>query len=252
MRYFSNRDRPFHLGPFPLEKLVRTRRQPRLETVPSDRGIDLGSHDQGSIAHAIARFLAMMDTVRDDEVNSEPAEIPGDPQERSRHFKAASYYFDASMVGIARLEQDHLLRRPRRNPMIDGIRQELEAGQPVTYAAGVDAIYADTLAAARRRLGPIDGHGHAIVMLVEYTREPRADEPGTEWFHGTQAERAALLSANAAVVIASYLRTIGFSARAHSATTSDVELTRLRRCRRPGGKRLRRRPVRTRCCDNFT
>ena len=227
MRYFSNRNRPFHLGPFPLEKLARTRCQPRLEDVPGDRGIDLGGQSRESIAHAIARFLAMMDTVRDGEVNSAPAEIPDDPQERSRHFKAASYYFDASMVGIARIERGHLLRRSRRNPMIDGIRQELEQGQPVTYAAGVDAIYADTLAAARRRLGPIDDHRHAIVMLIEHTREPRAGEPGTEWFHGTQADRAALLSANAAVVIASYLRTIGFSARAHSATTSDVDLTKL-------------------------
>ena len=169
----------------------------------------------------------MMDTVRDGEVTSAPAEIPDCPRERSRHFKAASYYFDTSMVGIARLEQDHLLAQPRRNPMIDGIRQELEEGQPVTYAAGVDAIYADTLAAARQQLGPIAGHGHAIVMLIEHARAPRADEPGTEWFRGTQAERSALLSANAAVVIASYLRTLGYSARSHTATTSDVDLNRL-------------------------
>ena len=227
MRYFSTKNRPFHLGPFPLERLRRTGAGIDLDEAPRDASLDLSSHGPESIAHAIARFLAMMDTVRDGAVNALAAEIPEDPGERSRHFKAASYYFDASMAAVTRIEPGHMLARPRRNPMIDGIREELEAGQPVTYAAGVDAIYADTLAAARQELGPIEGHTHAIVMLVEHTREPGPDEAGADWFHGTQAERAALLTANAAVVIASYLRTLGYSARSHSVTTSEVDLTRL-------------------------
>lgn len=155
MKYFSNKNRPFHLGPFPLERLARSDGEADFSKVPSMRAIDFASHPPESLAHAIARFLAMMDTVRDGEITHGRAEIPADPTERSRHMKAASYYFDASMVGVSSLLPEHFLDQPLRNPMIDGIREELEAGQPVTYAAGVDAIYADILAAARRSPGPL-------------------------------------------------------------------------------------------------
>ncbi len=169
----------------------------------------------------------MLDTVRDGDIVNPPADIPECPAERARHLKAASYYFDASMVGIAALEPGHVLDRPRRNPMIAGIREELEAGQPVTYAAGVDAIYADTLAASRKEFGPLDGHTHAIVVLVEHCREPRESEPGGDWIRGVQAERAALLTANTAVAMANYIRMLGHEARAHTATTSEIDLNRL-------------------------
>ncbi len=227
MDRFSDRNRPFHLGRFPLEALERGNHPPDPGNVAGDRKLDTESQPHHSLAHAMARFLAMLDTVRDGDIVNPPAEIPECPVERARHLKAASYYFDASMVGIAALEPGHLLDRPRRNPMIAGIRKELEAGQPVTYAAGVDAIYADTLAASRKEFGPLDGHTHAITVLVEYCREPGSTEPGAEWFRGTQAERAALLTANTAVAMANYIRMLGYEARAHTATTSEYDLNRL-------------------------
>ncbi len=227
VKYFTNKRRPFDLGPFPLERLRRTSVGVDFYEVPDMPEMDFSVHAPESIAHAIARFLAMMDTVRDGKIDHGRAEIPDDPHERSRHMKSASYYFDASMVGIAELQPEHFLAKPRRNPMIDGIRSELEAGQPTTYAAGVDAIYADILAASRSAPGPLDGHTHAIVFLVEFTRDPYPSEPGTEWFAGTQPERAALLTANTAVVIANYIRMLGFRARSHTPTTTEVDLNRL-------------------------
>ena len=227
MRYFSNKNRPFQLGPFPLERLTRSTGAPDLDRVPGETDIDFDAHHRDSLAHAIARFLAMLDTVRDGKVVNPIAEIPDSHSERARHMKASSYYFDASMVGITGVQPEHMLPTARRNPMIDGIRQELEEGQPVTYAAGVDAIYADILAASRQELGPPDNHTHAIVILVEHSREPGESEPGTEWFRGIQAERAALLSANTAVVMANYIRMLGYEARSHTTTTSEFDLNRL-------------------------
>ena len=227
MKYFSNKNRQFHLGPFPLERLSRASYTPGLDGIPPESPMDFGRHRPESIAHAIARFLAMMDTVRDGAIVHPVAEIPDCPAERARHMKAASYYFDASMVGIAKLLPEHLLGDPRRNPMISGIREELEAGQPVTYAAGVDAIYSDILAASRRDFGLPGDHTHAIVLLVEHAREPDEAEPGTDWIRGTQAERAALLTSNTAVVMANYIRMLGHEARAHTATTSEFCLNRL-------------------------
>ncbi|MCY6381133.1 2Fe-2S iron-sulfur cluster-binding protein [Hoeflea prorocentri] len=227
MNFFSAKHRPFHLGPFPLEKLRRNETQPDLSAVPSMRPLDFSRHPSASLAHAMARFQGMLDTVRDGRIVHKTAEIPTDPRERADHMKAAAYYFDASMVGIAKLGPAHFLAEPIRNPMVADLKEELEAGQPKSFASGVDAIYADVLESAREELGPVAHHTHALMFLVEYTRDPKPDEAGTEWFVDTQAERAALLTSNVAVVIANYIRMLGHEARAHTATTSDVDLGRL-------------------------
>jgi len=227
MRFFSYKNRPVHLGPFPLERLRRTHERPPLERLPEMEPLPFHSDHPHSLTHAMARFMGMFDTVRDGAIVHGEAEAPADFAERGKHLKAAGYYFDASMVAIARLEDAHFLTKPFRNPVIEQIKAELEAGQPKSYAAGIDAVYADILESARARLEPARHHTHAILFLVEYVRDPRPDEPGAEWLHGAQAERAALLTANTAVVLANYLRMLGFEARAHTATTSEVDLRRL-------------------------
>ncbi|MFN3954041.1 MAG: 4Fe-4S dicluster domain-containing protein [Pararhodobacter sp.] len=227
MRIFSYKNRPVHLGPFPLERLARTHASPDLARLPTQAPLAFDHADPESLIHAMARFMGMFDTVRDGVIAHDPAEISDDPAERSRHLKAAAYYFDAAQVGVAALSPAHHLERPWRNPMIDTLRQELEAGQPTSHAAGIDAIYADVLDAARIEHGPVRHHRFALVFAVGHARDPRPDEPGADWLHGTQAQRAALLAANTAVVISSYLRLLGHEARAHSATTSEVDLRRL-------------------------
>jgi len=227
MKFFSYRDRPVHLGPFPLEALARSGAAPDLPSLPPMTPLSFAPDDPRSLAHAMARFMAMFDTVRDGAVTHGPAEIPRDPVERSDHLKAAGYYFDAAMMGVARIGPGHWLEAPFRNPGIEGIRAELEQGQPKSFAAGIDAIYADVLDAARAAPAPAHHHTHAVVVMVDHARDPDPDEPGTDWIADTQAERAALLAANTAVVLASYLRMLGHEARAHSATTSDIDLPRL-------------------------
>ncbi|MGY6708477.1 MAG: NAD-binding oxidoreductase, partial [Rhizobiaceae bacterium] len=149
MRFFSYRDRPVHLGPFPLERLRRSQEAPAIDRLPEMEPLSFHSDDPQSLTHAMARFMGMFDTVRDGAIVHGEAEVPADPGERTRHLKAAGYYFDASMVGIARLEDGHFLAQPFRNPVIEQIKEELEAGQPKSYAAGVDMIYADILESAR-------------------------------------------------------------------------------------------------------
>lgn len=227
MKMFSYKNRPVHLGPFPLETLGRSTDSVDLQAIEPMKPLSCDHQPAESLAHAMARFLGMMDTVRDGKIVHGEAEIPEDPRRRAEHLKAAGYYFDASMVGITRLEKNHFLASPFRNPMIDDIKEELERGQPKSFASGIDAIYADVLESARITLGPVDHHTHAIVFLVEYARDPRSDEPGTEWFRDTQADRAALLTSNVSAVLASYIRMLGHEARSHTATTSDVDLNRL-------------------------
>ncbi len=227
MRLFSNRSRPVHLGSYPLERLPRRADLPDLRRVPPMRALSFEHVDPLSLSHAMARYMAMFDLVRDGPVQAAPTQIPDDPAERSRHLKAAASYFDVPMAGVCALPGDALLQVPIRNPAVAALGQELERSQPKSFAAGMDMILADVLDSARQQHGPIAHHGHAIVLLVPYTRDPRPGEPGCDWLHGTQAQRAALLAAQTAVLLSTYLRLLGHEARAHSASCNDVDLNAL-------------------------
>lgn len=228
MKLFSYKNRPVHLGPYPLERLRRSQAQPRLHTVPAMKAVSFVDTDNPeSLVNAMTRYIGMFDVVRDGAVTPLKAEIPDDPQERSNHLKAAGYYYDATMVGVAALPADALLDRPIRNPSLPALVAELEKGQPKTFAAGIDVIYADVLESARKTLGPVPHHTHALVFLVEYTRDPAPGEPGTDWLAGSQPQRAGLLAANTAILLSSYIRLLGYEARAHTVTSSDVDLNKL-------------------------
>ncbi len=210
MRLFSTRHRPVHLGPFPLERLARRSDMPSLDAVPPMQPLSFDDPDPASLAHAMARYITMFDLVRDGPLQAAPAEIPDDPVERAQHLKAAAHYFDVSMVGLCALPRAALLAEPIRNPAVAALGEELERSQPKSFAAGMDMILADVLDSARKQHGPVEHHTNAIVLLVQYPRDPKPGEPGCEWIAGTQAQRAAVLSAQTATVLSTYLRMLGF------------------------------------------
>lgn len=227
MRLFSYRDRPVHLGPYPQERLARADTAPDLTALPRMQPLLFDAADPLSLVHAMAPYMAMFDLVRDGAVNPQPGEVPDDPAERTRHLQAAGYYFDASMMAACALPEAARLAQPIRNPRVPALGEALQRSQPQSFAAGMDMILADVIESARAEPGPITGHTHALVIAVEYPRDPRPGEPGCDWLHGTQAHRAAVLAAQTAVLLSSYLRMLGYPARAHSATCSDVDLPRL-------------------------
>lgn len=229
MRLFSYRDRPVHLGPYPLERLTRQDASPEWAGGAPMAALSFDDADPESIKHAMRRFITMFDLVRDGAVNPCRGEVPAGLDERAQHLKAAGYYFDASMMGICALPRGALLPTPIRNPGVQALGAELEASQPKSFAAGMDMILADVLDSARKVHGPIDAHTHAIVILVEFPRDPRAGEPGCDWIHDAQPQRAAVLTAQTAVLLSTYLRMLGYEGRAHTATCSDVDLGHLAR-----------------------
>ncbi|MFN0186895.1 MAG: 4Fe-4S double cluster binding domain-containing protein [Aquabacterium sp.] len=227
MRLFSYKDRPVHLGPYPLERLTRCDDRPDLAAVTPMQALGFELADPLSIAHAMRRHVAMFDVVRDGAVHPLQAEVPADPTARAEHIKAAGYYFDASMMGLCALPVAAHRAQPLRNPDVGAIVKELQRSQPKSFAAGMDMILADVMDSARQVHGPVGDHTHAIVILVAWPRDPKAGEPGCDWIAGTQAQRAAVLGAQTAVLLSSYLRLLGHPARAHTATCSDVDLNRL-------------------------
>jgi reductive dehalogenase len=210
-----------------MERLVRATAMPDLGGLPAFRPLSFHrTETPASIVNAMADYQAMMDAIRDGTVNPARAACPEDPANRARHIKAFGIFSDAAMVGIGPLPDAARLSAPVRNPDIDRLAQDLRTRQTKTLASGIDLIMADLKEAMDAPPSGIDGHGHVIVFLYDHPRPPRPDEPGTAWIADALAHRACLRATETAVVIANYLRLLGYSAKAHSATSSDIDLGR--------------------------
>ena len=225
VRFFSSKKRPFHLGPYPLEKLKRRAGSVDLTQVPPAKHLSFSRLETPhSLVNAMGEYQAMMDVIRDGLVNPVRGEVPDNIEERAEHIKAFGYFQDASLMGICTLPKAALLAQPTLNPDIDRLAHDIRTKQTKTLASGIDQIMASLKDSIETPLGAIDDHTHAIVFLFENSRPPKDGEAGTEWIKDAQAHRGALRATEAAVILSSYLHLLGFSARAHSATTSDVDL----------------------------
>ncbi|SMR81745.1 reductive dehalogenase [Aliiroseovarius halocynthiae] len=228
MRLFSTRHRPVDLGPYPLERLRRCDVAVGLDQVAPDPHLSFHRPDRPeSLVNAMAPHQAALDAIRDGEVNPTRSSIPSDPDERSRHLKAFGYYSDASMVGITQLDETSLRETPVENPGIQDLVTALGTREVRTLAAGIDTLMAELKESLSSGIRPVTDHTHAIVFLYEHHRDPRADEPGADWIMDAQDHRACLLSSETAIVIANYLRLLGFDAKAHTGAASDVWMSRL-------------------------
>lgn len=215
------------MGPYPVERLVR-QKQVDLTQVPSSASVSF-DHPEApeSIVNAMREYQAMMDAIRDGLVNKVRSEIPSDPLERANHLKSFGYFNDASMIGICPLASDDLLPDPVTNPEIERLAKALKTRQTKTLASGIDVIMADLKESMEAPPSSIEGHTHAIVFLYENPRAPRGNENGTEWISDALSQRAGVRANETACVLANYIRLLGWDAKAHSCSASDVDLNRL-------------------------
>ncbi len=228
MRFFSNKDRPVHMGPYPTERLARAGGAVDLSCVPAMQHCRFeNAADPRSIINAMREHQAMLDAIRDGLINRTLADAPTDPQTRADHLKAFGYFADAAIVGMCKLPAAAVLPTPFANPDVSQLAQDLKTRQTKTLAAGIDMIMADLAESMDAPPAGIDAHTHALVFLYENPRTPDADEVGTAWMQEAQAHRAGLLAAETAVVVANYLRVLGHDARGHTVSSSDVDLGKL-------------------------
>ena len=224
MRFFSTKNRPAHLGPYPLERLKRT-----ADFDPSILGrftpLSFRRDDKpGSIVNAMREYQAMMDAIRDGGVNSVLSDIPANPGERADHLKAFGYFNDASMIGICELPSAAVLETPVQNPDIDRLSHDLRTRQTKTLASGIDVIMAGLKESMSAPPVSIDGHTHAIAFLYENPRAPKSDEPGTDWIEDALDHRGCLRATETACVLANYIRLLGYPAKSHSPACTDIDL----------------------------
>lgn len=228
LRFFSDKDRPVHMGPYPTERLARLAQVPDLRGVPDAPHLSYDRPaDPRSILNAMREHQAMLDAICDGLINKAVAEAPADPQVRADHLKAFGYFADAAVVGTCLLLNDAILDVPRLNPDVDRLAHDLKTRQTKTLAAGIDMIMADLKESMEAPVTGIDGHTHALVFLYENPRDPELDEVGTDWIKDAQAHRAGLLAAETAAVLANYLRVLGYDARGHTVSRADVDLNKL-------------------------
>lgn len=227
-RLFSSKNRPIHLGPYPNELLTRSNEAADLANIPLMEPVSFERDAKpNSIVNAMREHQAMLDAIRDGLINSKVAEAPADPRERAKHLKSFGYFSDASIVGTCKLPPAAMLAEPFLNPDVDQLANDLKDTQTKTLAAGIDMIMADLKESTEADPPNIDNHTHALVFLYEHPRNPEPDEIGTEWIADAQAHRSGLLAAETAVVLANYLRVLGYDSCAHSVSCSNVDLNKL-------------------------
>ncbi len=227
MTFRSAKNRPVHLGRLKLETL-RRQTNTDLSHVPPFQPLKFQRPETPtSIINAMSDHQAMLDAIRDGLINKSTADAPTDQVERANHLKAFGYFADATIVGTCSLPDAAVLKDPVRNPDIDRLAEDLRTKQVKTFASGVDMIMADLKDSMDAPPTSINSHTHAIVFLYAHPRDPHPDEIGTEWIKGAAEHRSAILAAEISVVIANYLRLLGYEARAHTASSSDVDLGRV-------------------------
>lgn len=227
MKLFSDSKRPFHLGPFPLETLKRAP-SVDLTKAPVFHPLTMRREaETASLINAMTDYQAVLDAIRDGLVKPEKGEIPNDPVERANHLKSFAYFCDAAQAGTCLVTPEMMLAEPVVNPDVARLAEDMATRQTKTLASGIDVIMADLRDSMRRPPSSAAHHSHALVFLYEYPRDPGAEEPGADWIRGAQAERACLRGAETGAIISNYLRLLGYDARAHNASATDVDLNRL-------------------------
>jgi reductive dehalogenase len=207
MRIFSNKKRPMHLGKYPMEKIKRVDKPTTLITdqvkrVPRRAGFfvrayygDLGKKPAEEIKRfitknplnaAIGHLHWKQVPIHKGEPAKEKAPIPNDTEEVTKHIKSLCHFLDADMVGICEM------------PDYAWYSHDME-GRPITT-----------------------GHKYAIVVVIDQGWDTFEGSSGDDWISGAQSYRAYLNSSTCAVIVADYIRRLGYGAQAHSNADGDV------------------------------
>lgn len=209
MQILSRRKRPVHLGKYPMEKIRRVdqpttliiedevRRTPlRVNGFFRAAHGDFGAKPQAEvkrfvkkapISAAMDRVMRQLCQVQDGDVAPEKAPITNDPVKLAEHIKALSFFLDADLTGICEAKDYCWYSHDKR-------------GEPITPY-----------------------HKYAIVMIIDQGFETMDGASGDDWISSAQSYRAYMRGAEIADVMAEYIRSLGFGARAHTNKDSHVQ-----------------------------
>jgi hypothetical protein len=187
MIFASNKSRPYHFGPYPLE---RTERDDKVLGAEIERAAvsraDAPLPAGDAFGAAIDKYHRIFDSLRGDDVAATRAPVPDDLGRRSVDIKGSAYFLNASMVGICEM--------------------------PATaWLAGSAPL----------------PHSHAIVVLVEHGRSAENGSLANAWLANSVAALARFRAYEVAISVANHIQAMGYSAVAHDSRSGDVDLDRL-------------------------
>ena len=183
----ANDTRPYHFGPLPMETLPRDARIIRLE---KDRPALATSSHEASPPSSFIQAVQKYQTLFDSLASGVPAS------------KRAPVTDDLD----------------RRTMDVKGGGYFLNASQ-----IGICRIPSSGWLESVER----PDHAFAIVIVVEHGRQPEASNLASRWVEGGLQKSGDLRAGEIACCLAGYIRHLGFAAKAHSATQTDVDLDRL-------------------------
>jgi len=185
--FFSNKSRPYHLGPYPLERLPREPDMLASEiSRPKSNRPSVGLESAEGFGNSVARYHRIFHELRDEDRAKARAPVPEDRKRRMIDIKGSAYFLNASQVAICRL---------------------------------VDSCWLNEAT-------PLE-HSHAVVILVQHSRMPEEGSLANTWVADVVAETAELRAYEIAISIANHIQLMGFSAVAHDHRYGDVDLDRL-------------------------
>lgn len=187
MIFFSNKKRPFQLGPFPLERLAKNKQSIEVEHSASRRPKpEKRKTSSSTFAEALSKYHNIFKEFCTGDVASAKAPVPDDLERRMIDIKGAGYFLDASQIGICELSDS-------------------------CWYEGATAV----------------DHSHAIVVLVEYSRIPEKNNLAHSWLQYSIHETAEMRAFEVSIGIANHIRKMGFKATAYDDENEQLDIDRL-------------------------
>ena len=186
----QSKERPFHIGPFPLEVLPRDDGVLERERQTPPRPNSSEAARESLIARAADHYREIYLRFVDGKVAPARAPLPDKLEPRVADIKGAAYFMDASQVGICRVPDSAWL------PDSEG-----RAEKPA--------------------------QAFAVVILVAYARLPEPDNIAYGWTRDAVRAVAEMRAAEIIAVLAGHIRCMGFAARGHVAGDAALDLERL-------------------------
>ena len=179
--------RPYHLGPYPLERLARDDAVREAEAArPPIAASALGPAAEGAFSASVRTYLELFSGMLDGQPAAKPAPVPDDPARRAVDLKGYAYFLNADQVGICLVPAS-------------------------AWLEGAQATQ----------------HPYAIAILVAHGRLPEEGNPARGWIEPSRAAFSDMRAAEIAVCLARHIRKMGFAARAHIAGESLVDTNRI-------------------------
>lgn len=183
-----SKDRPFHLGPFPLEALPRDAGifEPEARRAAIPLAPDAARQPDDALSRAVDHYRALFSRFVEGSPASAKAPVPDDLERRAADIKGGAYFMDASCAGICRIPENAWMAGDAKLP-----------------------------------------HDIALVVMVEHPRRPETDNLACAWTGAAVAATSDMRAAEIACCLAEYIRHMGFAARAHVAGNALLDVERL-------------------------